>query len=537
MNIISHDIAFSFEQSERAYKSVALLLRQKLGQPVKKASLEMTIRKSLTVLIIDALNNNGRYLTNVLTSMGYHPVVVTDALSAHKLFIRGEFSPFAIIQIQYPKNDLEKRDALQRRSYEVNSTKFTTSTPGDNSDNIPFFLERLAQQMQQRYAWDVLFIRLRFEEESSSRVPPSSPQTTRLGSRRTVPLDSKAGQDTSNITHSTQSESSPSLTNAPSNSQRSSSNTPQHLVTLMTEQRNRQPASHLPIQATLEKIALEGHSLCSYKIVEMLGSSLHSGVYKTYDRLREQEGALKAIPTNIIPSSPVESTEHINFFQQEAELLNKLKHPHILPILNCGETYVVGSSFIYKTMQYCPERSLAYWLYKRGIAGTFDVRDVTSLIMQLADALQFVHDNNSVYQNFKMSNILIVNGGRRLSDMQFALSDFASTQSKVLFASTPDAGLYMAPEHWEGFAFSASDQYGLATIAYELLTGRPPFQGSSERTLMALHKMRQPKPPTELNSALPMKVSAVLLRALAKQPEARFASVLLFATALSHSWR
>jgi Protein kinase domain len=532
VNIISHDIAFSFEQSERSYNSIAVLLRQKLGQPVKKASLEMTVRKSLTVLIIDALNDNGRYLANVLTSMGYHPIVVADALSAHKLFIRGEFSPFAIIQIQYPKNSFEKRDTLQRKPYEANPTKLVTSSLGDsndNSDNIPFFLERLAQQMQQKYAWDVLFVRLHFEEGNSSKIPSPSPQTTRLGPRRTVPLDSKVHQNIPDITYSRKLENSPFLTKATS--------TPQHLVTLMTEQRNIQSASHLPVQATLERIALEGHSLGRYKIVEMLGNSLHSGVYKTYDRLREQEGALKAIPTNIIPSSPVEGTEHINFFQQEAELLNKLKHSHILPVLNCGETYVIGSSFIYKTMQYCPERSLAYWLYKRGNAGTFDVRDAIALIMQLADALQFVHDNNAVYQNFKMSNILILKAGRRLSDMQFALADFASTQSKVLFASTPDAGLYMAPEHWEGFAFPASDQYGLAAIAYELLTGRPPFQGSSERTLMALHKMRQPKPPTELNSALPMKVNGILLRALAKQPEARFASILSFATALSQCWR
>lgn len=90
----------------------------------------------------------------------------------------------------------------------------------------------------------------------------------------------------------------------------------------------------------------------------------------------------------------------------------------------------------------------------------------------------------------------------------------------------------MAPERWHGQALPASDQYGLAAIVYELLTGRPPFQGVSEYALKFLHMNMQPQPPSAFNTALTPAIDHVVLRALAKRPDDRFPTVEAFAQTL-----
>ena len=95
---------------------------------------------------------------------------------------------------------------------------------------------------------------------------------------------------------------------------------------------------------------------------------------------------------------------------------------------------------------------------------------------------------------------------------------------------------YMAPEQWTGQAVFASDQYALAIMAYELLTGKLPFQGT-RINLMYAHLHMNPQPPGKINPLLPSAVDMVLLRALAKQPEARFSSMAAFAQDFSAAFQ
>ena len=94
--------------------------------------------------------------------------------------------------------------------------------------------------------------------------------------------------------------------------------------------------------------------------------------------------------------------------------------------------------------------------------------------------------------------------------------------------------MYMAPEQWSGNAVPASDQYALAIMAYELLTGQLPFQGTQEQ-IMYQHLMAQPRPPGAVNPHLPPSIDVVILRAMAKQPEARFPSISDFARAFQRA--
>ncbi len=227
----------------------------------------------------------------------------------------------------------------------------------------------------------------------------------------------------------------------------------------------------------------------------LLGSGPLGQVYQTYDRLREQDVALKTIRMNALPRSVRTSiTDETNFFQQEIDLLSVLDHPHILSPLNCGKSYLSGSPFVYKPLPYYTEGSLATLLYQLGTTKLLSPQEVAPIIMQIAEALQHAHTHAILYQNFKLSNLLLRTRAKGKENMHILLTDFSVAQDGSLLIKTPDMFPYIAPECWSGQAQPASDQYGLAAIAYELLTGRVLFQGHSEQILRHLHTTMQPQP-------------------------------------------
>ena len=266
----------------------------------------------------------------------------------------------------------------------------------------------------------------------------------------------------------------------------------------------------------------------------LLGNGPLGEVYRTYDRLREYDIALKAVQLDAIPSyiNSQDMTSDANLFQQELDLLSTCNHPHILMPLGVGKSYISGSPFVYKTMRYCAAGSLAAWLYKLGNVNPLSLQEVVRVVIQVADALHTLHKRLLTYQNFKLSNLLIRDEVPHMSQCHIVLSDFPLFQHGTFLLKTPAIYPYMAPESWQGTSHPASDQYGLAAIAYELLTARPPFSGQSEHILRQLHQTMQPQAPSTLASNIPPTVDAVILRALAKRPEDRYPSVKAFAEAL-----
>lgn len=297
------------------------------------------------------------------------------------------------------------------------------------------------------------------------------------------------------------------------------------------------PSDHQPQtgnieQVEREKIILTGQTTGRYQLDTLLGGGLQGNVYRAYDRLREQDIAFKAMQVSTMPYFVIRvSAEDTNLFEQEYEMLIKLHHEHILVPLNTGRSYISGSSFVFKTMPYFPERSLALWLSRHG-QKEFAPQEIAPIILQIAEALQCAHDNQIIYQNFKFSNFMIRNQSNELRKLDIILSDFSITQDGSFFSNTSDALLYVAPERWNGQVLPASDQYALAAIAYELLAGRPPFQGGSEYAMRFLHLNMQPQLLTTFRSNLQPAINHVLLRGLAKRPEDRFPTVTAFAKAL-----
>jgi eukaryotic-like serine/threonine-protein kinase len=280
---------------------------------------------------------------------------------------------------------------------------------------------------------------------------------------------------------------------------------------------------------------LEGLQLGHYRLIRLVGSGGMGEVYLAEDPRIHRQVAIKVIRTEASAYSGSTTNEDATrLFQREAKAIAMLDHPHILPLYDYGEEEANGAQFTYLVMPFRPEGSLANWLRLHSGTRLLSSTDVVHFIQQAASTLQYAHDRQIIHQDVKPSNFLIHNNPDSPNRPDMLLTDFGvaklSTATSSVSHSIRGTPTYMAPEQWSGDPVPATDQYALAVMAYELLVGRPPFQGPPMR-MMYLHTNTQAQPPTALNPQLPPDVDTVLLHALAKQPQARFASITAFANA------
>ena len=286
-------------------------------------------------------------------------------------------------------------------------------------------------------------------------------------------------------------------------------------------------------------MSFEGQQLGRYRLQQQLGSGGMGEVYLATDAHINRQVAVKIIRDGASAYPNEEATkESARLFQREMRAIAVLDHPHILPLYDYGEETVGRTTLTYMVMPYRKEGSLADWLQQRGKGDMLSLQEVTRLIRQAASALQQAHNHQIIHQDVKPSNFLIHvtedepdQPNLQLAD--FGVAKFSSATSTVSHAirGTPS---YMAPEQWEGTPVPATDQYALAIMAYELLTGRPPFQGGMGQ-MMYQHFNAPPQPPSTLNPAIPRDLDTVLLHALAKKPEERFASIAAFSRAFQEA--
>lgn len=282
-------------------------------------------------------------------------------------------------------------------------------------------------------------------------------------------------------------------------------------------------------------MSLDGLQLGRYRLLRLLGSGGMGKVYLAEDVPIHRQVAIKVIQTEVSPYPNAESVKEVErLFQREAKAISALDHPHILPLYDYGEETINGTTFSYLVMPYRPEGSLATWLRQLSSSSLPSSQDVAYFIHQAADALQHAHDHQIIHQDIKPANFLLRRNNENPARPDLFLADFGIAKFNTATASasqnvrgTPS---YMAPEQLDGHPIPASDQYALAIMAYELLTGRPPFQGNLSQVIYQ-HFHAQPPLPSTLNARLPRDVDIVLLHALAKSPAARFASVSAFARA------
>jgi hypothetical protein len=282
----------------------------------------------------------------------------------------------------------------------------------------------------------------------------------------------------------------------------------------------------------------EGATLGPYRLTRLLGAGGAGEVYLAEGPV--QGGTPGVAAVKVLRGGAGDATTRE--VARQAHAVAGLHQSHVLPIYRVGE----DRDAVYVAMAYAPGGSLSTSVRPDG-AGQLQLPlapgVVARLITQTARALQAVHARGQVHGDLKLSNVFVRTAPQ--GGPMVAVGDFGQSvvvEAAAAGASTAGAEngwpasalLCAAPEQLAGRHLPASDQYALATIAYLLLTGHYPFSGDARSLRMRLLR-EPPRPPSQLDPTLSPQTDAVLLRGLAKAPEARFPDVTVFAQALSDS--
>jgi len=262
-----------------------------------------------------------------------------------------------------------------------------------------------------------------------------------------------------------------------------------------------------------------GQQLGNYRLVRLLGRGDFAEVYLGQHAQLPMQAAIKVLHIHL-------SDQKSNEFQEEAQTIAKLIHPHIVSILDFG----VFNGIPFLVMDYCPHGSLRQ---RHPKGERIPLLTVVSYVKQIADALQYAHSQIHIHHNVKPENMFIGQHDDIL------LSDFgiASTahntffMSRQAFVGTP---AYMAPEQIKLHRRRESDQYALAIATYEWLAGKLPFLGTPEE-IATKHLSVEPPSLCQKLPNLPVSVEEVVFKALAKERNERFPSVQDFANALEEA--
>ncbi len=277
---------------------------------------------------------------------------------------------------------------------------------------------------------------------------------------------------------------------------------------------------------------LEGQQVGHYRLLSLLGSGGMGAVYLGEDLSVRRQVAIKVIRTeSALNPEDDAAKEAAHLFRREANAVAMLDHPNILPLFDYGEENLQGEKLTYMVMPFRQEGSLADWLRKTDGSRWLTIQNIAFFVHQAASALQYAHDHQIIHRDVKPSNFLIRGRPENPTQPDLLLADFGIAKFSTAVSSTETmtrgTPTYMPPEQWQDHPVPATDQYALAIMTYELLTGRPPFQGNHSQ-LMYQHFHVQPNPLSSTNPRVSPGIDSVVLRAMAKQPTDRFPSIASF---------
>lgn len=262
-----------------------------------------------------------------------------------------------------------------------------------------------------------------------------------------------------------------------------------------------------------------GQQLGNYRLIRLLGQGGFAEVYLGRHIHLDTSAAIKVLHTPLVSND-------LERFRIEARTIAHLEHPNIVRVWEFG----VEKNTPFLVMSYAPHGTLRQ---RHPREASLALPTILSYVKQVAGALQYAHDHKLIHRDVKPENMLLG------SQNEVLLSDFGFVllaQSSISQSTHEMAGTipYMAPEQLQGRPRPASDQYGLGVVIYEWLTGNRPFHGTALE-IATQHLLAPPPPLRERNPAIAPEIEEVVLIALAKEPERRFASVRAFATALEQA--
>ena len=254
-----------------------------------------------------------------------------------------------------------------------------------------------------------------------------------------------------------------------------------------------------------------GEAFGRYRIEAEIGRGGQAVVYRATQVDLDRQVALKVFDDGYLQRSGAAER-----FRREAIAAGRMEHPRIVPVYDAGE--IEGRAYI--SMRLVPGDTLAERVARTGPLTRAEALEVLS---DIADALDFAHANGTIHRDVKPANILLEPGGAWLSDFGLVrLDDMPGLTRRGDWLGTPE---YVSPEQVEGDpATQSSDVYALAAVAFEALTGRPPFLRREPSAILLAHVRDERPQASEVRPGLPPALDAVLARGLAVDPDARPAS-------------
>jgi len=258
----------------------------------------------------------------------------------------------------------------------------------------------------------------------------------------------------------------------------------------------------------------------TFAIERELGGGGMSRVFLARERALDRRVVVKVL-------HPELSGVNVDRFRREIQVVARLQHPHIVPVLAAGE----AQGILYFTMPYIDGESLRAWLLREL---RLPVEDVLRILHDVADALAYAHERGVVHRDIKPDNVLVSRRHAMVTDFGVAKALTAAARGTGsdnggTGVNTTGSGLaigtpaYMAPEQAAGDPSTdhRADIYAFGVLAYELLAGRPPFTARPPSEILAAHIAEQPQPIETLRSDVPPALAALVAACLAKRPDDR----------------
>ncbi|HMP61260.1 MAG TPA: serine/threonine-protein kinase, partial [Gemmatales bacterium] len=274
-------------------------------------------------------------------------------------------------------------------------------------------------------------------------------------------------------------------------------------------------------------MVIESAQLAGYEILEELGRGGMGVVYKAVQVALKRPVALK-----MIISAMHASEEQIARFRREAEAVARIHHPNIVAVYDVGE--FDGSPFL--ALEFVDGGSLADQLHGRPMPPL----EAGMMVEQLARGVYAAHQQGIIHRDLKPANILLTrNGLPKISDFGLAkqMDESSGWTRTGDIMGTP---CYMAPEQAEGrirLIGPCTDIYALGAILYELMTGQPPFRGTTTLDTLEQVRTRDPMPPSKITLGIPWALETICLKCLEKNPKERYLDAKHLADDLLHFLR
>lgn len=246
-----------------------------------------------------------------------------------------------------------------------------------------------------------------------------------------------------------------------------------------------------------------------YNVLEHIGTGGMADVFEAKDLITSKVVAIK-----ILKEELKNDNNNISSFMKEASSAASMSHPNIMEIYNEG-TY---QGCPYLVIEYLKNQTL---LDKIEYFTKFAVKEGSQIMIQLLEAIDYTHSHNFIHRDIKPQNIFYMpNGTIKLGDFGIAVNENDAEKCGNILGSV----YYLAPEVYVGKPYSVeSDIYAAGVTFFQILTGRAPFDGTTEEIANAHMKDEFPKP-SSINSLIPKEIDQIILKATKKNPNARYHS-------------